>query len=82
MGSSLGKSNNSFKKRSKSSHSVKVVGKRLSMLSELNPEEHSCPTVPLKKIVPPNRKHSEFVKQDNLLLAKKGSTNSVLSGST
>lgn len=83
MGSSLGKSNKTIKRRSKSSQSVKGVrDNRLSMLGELNPEEFDMKMPQGKKVIPPYRKHSEMIQEEKLSLAKRGSTNSVLSGST
>jgi hypothetical protein len=82
MGSSLGKSTKTIKRRSKST-SIKVVrDNRLTMLAELNPEEFDLKTAQGKKMILPHRKHSEVVQEEKLSLAKKGSSHSVLSGST
>ena len=50
MGSSLGKSNKAIKRRSKSTCAVKPMRDRLSMLSELNPEDHETIRMPNKKL--------------------------------
>ena len=80
MGSSIGKSNKTLKRRSKSS-AMKGSG-RLSMLTQLNPEDYDLSHVNGKRLAQPARKHSEVVKEDKLILTKRGSTNSVYSGST